>query len=57
MTGLAMSIRNARRNKGWSVYRLAKESGVDTAVIYRAEQGKTNMRLDNYQRLINALKG
>jgi len=37
--GLAASVRRLREGKGWSIYRLAKESGLRLQTIMMIEQG------------------
>lgn len=51
----AQSIRNRREERGWSIYRLAKESGVNHSIISRLESGRTIPRVDNYLKLMGAL--
>lgn len=48
-------IKKAREAKGWSIYKLAYESGVNYAHIYRLEEGFLSVRIDTLHKLCKAL--
>lgn len=52
-----MELRMAREKNGWTIYRLAKLSGVDTATIARLEAtiGGSNPLLSTTRKLEHAL--
>jgi transcriptional regulator with XRE-family HTH domain len=48
-------ISEQREAKGWTVYKLAKESGVDPSALYRIEDGRQSTSLDVAISLCSAL--
>ncbi len=48
-------IRNDREGHGWTVYRLAKESGVSAIALHRVEAGEATLTLANWLRVARAL--
>ncbi len=56
VTPISISIREHREARGWSQYRLAKESGVLQSTISRIEAGKTpKVDLVTLEKLARAL--
>ena len=53
---VARMIYRARIEKRWSVFRLAAKSGIDTALIYRIEEGMNAPRIDTLQKICEALE-
>lgn len=53
---IARVIKKAREEKGWSVYKLARKSGIDTATIYRIEDGLNTARIDTLHKVFATLK-
>lgn len=49
-------LRARRTKRGWSLRRLAKESGVTHSMIDRIERSRCDMRLSDYEKLCRALK-
>lgn len=49
-----IDIQKARLAKGWSMYRLEKESGISHQQIARIERGQ-NCGIATYERLVAAL--
>lgn len=43
---VAKMIREARAKRGWSLYRLAKESGISVGHLVRIERGDVAVRVD-----------
>ena len=54
---VAETIRDARERKGWTVYRLAKESGLSAGHVFRIERGDVAVRVDVLHSIIRALGG
>jgi len=52
---LARMIKTERAKKGWSIYRLSKESGVQISHISRIEQGLFSARYDTIEKLLHAM--
>lgn len=52
---IARVIKKAREEKGLSVYKLARKSSIDTATIYRIEDGLNTVRIDTLHKLCKAL--
>lgn len=48
-------VRAAREALGWTVYRLAKEAGVDQSQLLRIERGDQGMSLETARKLARAL--
>lgn len=53
---LARIIKVEREERGWTIYRLAQESGVHAAHIARIEEGMLAPRTDTLQKLCAALR-
>lgn len=54
---LAARLRRLREQAGWTVYRLAQESGLDAAQLYRLESGENvNPRWASIQAIASALR-
>lgn len=53
---VARMIYRARIEKHWSAYKLASKSGLDTALIYRIEEGMNAPRIDTLQKICAALE-
>jgi transcriptional regulator with XRE-family HTH domain len=53
---VARMVYRARIEKRWSVYKLAYKSGLDTALIYKIEEGMSAPRIDTLQRICAALE-
>lgn len=51
----ARMIKSEREKKGWSIYRLSKESGVQINHISRIEKGLFSARYDTIEKLLNAM--
>ncbi len=54
---VAETIRDARERKGWTVYRLAKESSLSAGHVFRIERGDVAVRVDVLHSIIRALGG
>ena len=54
-TPLGTKIKTLREKKGWSKYRLSKESGVATTTITKIERGDIYPELETLLKLANAL--
>ena len=52
---VAETIRDARERKGWTVYRLAKESGLSAGHVFRIERGDVAVRVDVLHDIVQAL--
>jgi XRE family transcriptional regulator, regulator of sulfur utilization len=53
---LGKHIKDLRRAKGWTIYRLGKESGVDKGQLAKLEQGaKGNVTIETINRIAIAL--
>ena len=52
---VARTIREARKSKGWTKYRLAVESGITTGHLHRIEAGQMAIRTDGLQKICTAL--
>ena len=52
---LARMIKTEREKKGWSIYQLSKESGVQINHISRIEQGLFSARYDTIEKLLQAM--
>ncbi len=52
---ISEKIIRARTQRGWTVYRLAKEAGVSTASIYALESGGHVPRIDSLNHLCSLL--
>ena len=52
---VAQMIRDARAKRGWSLYRLAKESGLSVGHIVRIERGDVAVRVDVLHDIVEAL--
>ena len=48
-------IKTEREKKGWSIYQLSKESGVQINHISRIEQGLFSARYDTIEKLLHAM--
>ena len=48
-------IKTEREKKGWSIYQLSKESGVQINHISRIEQGLFSARHDTIEKLLHAM--
>ncbi|MBL9160613.1 MAG: helix-turn-helix transcriptional regulator [Verrucomicrobiales bacterium] len=53
---LGAAFKRAREEKGWSVYRLSQESGLDERGIRRIEEGRTSPSFDTMVRIGLALE-
>lgn len=53
---IAKRIREAREARGWTAYKLAEETGINSGHIARIEQGFMAVRTDILQRICCALK-
>lgn len=53
---VARMIYRARIEKRWSVFRLAAKAGIDTALIYKIEEGMSTPRIDTLQKICAALE-
>ena len=54
-TYVAQTIREARKAKGWTKYRLAEESGITCGHLHRIETGRMAIRTDVLQKICTAL--
>lgn len=54
-TYVASAIREARKAKGWTKYRLAEESGVTCGHLHWIETGRMAIRTDVLQKICTAL--
>ena len=52
---VAQMIRDARAKRGWSLYRLAKESGLSVGHVVRIERGEVAVRVDVLHDIVEAL--
>lgn len=52
---VAQMIRDARAKRGWSLYRLAKESGLSVGHVVRIERGDVAVRVDVLHDIVKAL--
>ena len=52
---VAQLIREARTKRGWSLYRLAKESGLSVGHLVRIERGDVAVRVDVLHDIVQAL--
>ena len=52
---VALMIRDAREKRGWSLYRLAKESGLSVGHVSRIERGDGSVRVDVLHDIVQAL--
>lgn len=52
---VARRIQNARKAKGWTLYRLSKETGITEGHLSKIEAGKIVPRVDILQRITKAL--
>lgn len=52
---VAQMIREARKAKGWTKYRLAEESGITCGHLHRIETGRMAIRTDVLQKICTAL--
>ena len=52
---LANLLRNARKEKGWTIYRLAKEAGLSCGHVSRIENALVIPTADILQRITQAL--
>ena len=52
---VAKMIRNARKAKGWTLYRLSKEAGITEGHLSKIESGEIVPRVDMLQRITQAL--
>lgn len=52
---VAQMIRDARAKRGWSLYRLAKESGLSVGHVVRIERGDVAVRVDVLHDIVQAL--
>ena len=52
---VARKIKTEREKKGWSIYQLSKESGVQINHISRIEQGLFSARYDTIEKLLHAI--
>ena len=52
---VAKMIRDAREKRGWSLYRLAKESGLSVGHVLRIERGDVAVRVDVLHDIVQAL--
>lgn len=52
---VAQLIREARAKRGWSLYRLAKESGISVGHLVRIERGDVAVRVDVLHDIVQAL--
>ena len=56
MTTLKIRIKEvARKKKGWSLYRLAKELSLPQQTVYSWANGRTQPSYENMDKLCNAL--
>jgi transcriptional regulator with XRE-family HTH domain len=53
---LGAAFKRAREEKGWSVYRLSQQSGLDERGIHRIEEGRTSPSFDTMVRMSLALE-
>lgn len=53
---VAKRVKTIRRDKGISVYKLAKLSGVSSTYLYEVEQGKKQPTVDIISRICDALE-
>ena len=56
MKDFRVVIRNNREKKGWSQYRLAKETGVAQSFINEIEGGKKSPSIEVFFRICEALE-
>ena len=52
---VAQMIREARAKRGWSLYRLAKESGLSAGHVVLIERGDVAVRVDVLHDIVQAL--
>lgn len=52
---VSQMIRDAREKRGWSLYRLAKESGISVGHLVRIERGDVAVRVDVLHDIVQAL--
>ena len=52
---LLNQIRDRRLQKGWSIYRMARETGIDRTYLLRIERGEVAIGLNNLVYICNAL--
>ena len=52
---VAQLIREAREKRGWSLYRLAKESGLSVGHLVCIERGDVAVRVDVLHDIVQAL--
>lgn len=55
IAGVAQLIRETRAKRGWSLYRLAKESGLSVGHVVRIERGDVAVRVDVLCDILQAL--
>lgn len=48
-------IRETRVRKGWSLYRMAQETGIDRTYLLRIERGEISLGLNNLVYICDAL--
>lgn len=48
-------IRETRVRKGWSLYRMAQETGIDRTYLLRIERGEISLGLNNLIYICDAL--
>lgn len=55
MTNFRQLIDDARRERGWSVYRLANEAGMNQQTVARFINGERDITQDRLAKLLDAL--
>lgn len=52
---IGVEVQEAREAKGWTIYRLSQESGLQETHLRRIEEGRYNLRVDVAERAAKAL--
>lgn len=53
---VGIHIARIRKNKGWSMYKLALNSGISNSVLMRVEKGEREPKLNTLLRIIDGLE-
>jgi len=52
---IGILIARIRKNKGWSMYKLALNSGISNSVLMRVEKGEREPKINTLLRIIDGL--
>lgn len=52
---IGIYIAKIRKNKGWSMYKLALNSGISNSVLMRVEKGEREPKINTLLRIIDGL--